>query len=112
MLGKLSNFEVYGVKKLENSTENARKHNFFEISPLALYGVEREAEKSGLEIVGFYHSHPNARAILSAEDKSFMVPGLAYIVASVEAGKLKEIKGYLRPAPDAPVQEIDVIKHD
>lgn len=96
-------------RPLENTAADDRRGRHFQVSPLTLYEVEQDAEKKGLEIVGFYHSHPDCRAVLSTEDKLFMIPDLAYIVTSVVHGEAVETKGFLKFRPDDEPQEIDVV---
>lgn len=66
----------------------------FEADPLFLYQVEREIEGSGLEIVGFYHSHPDYEAVPSREDAENMVPGLVYVIISVTGEGVVDIRNY------------------
>lgn len=68
----------------------------FEADPLFLYQVEREIEGCGLEIVGFYHSHPDYEAIPSREDAKNMVPGLVYVIVSVTREGVADIRSYRR----------------
>lgn len=48
------------------SAGNTRKH--YEINPIDLIRVERQARTAGLEILGFYHSHPDHPALPSSTD--------------------------------------------
>ena len=92
LLGHRANFEVLDFRPLENTAAGACAH--FRISPLELYRVEREIEDGDLEIVGFYHSHPDCEAVLSREDREYMVPELVYIILSVVSGRVVDIKSY------------------
>ncbi len=42
----------------------------FEIDPKALIAAHRAARAGGLELLGYYHSHPNGRAEPSAADRA------------------------------------------
>jgi desampylase len=42
----------------------------FEIDPQALIAAHRAARAGGLELLGYYHSHPNGRAEPSASDRA------------------------------------------
>ena len=42
----------------------------FEIDPQALISAHRAARAGGLELLGYYHSHPNGRAEPSADDRA------------------------------------------
>ena len=81
---------VYRVCPIENTAAERETH--FYIDPLETYKAEITAEFEQLEIVGFYHSHPNFKAIPSCEDKDFMIEGYAYPIVSVRNGKFEEIR--------------------
>jgi desampylase len=55
-----------------------RPDRAFEIDPATLLRCHREAREGGLELLGWYHSHPNGRAEPSAVD----------VDRAVEAGRL------------------------
>lgn len=60
-------------------------HNRYNIEPIDLIRAQREGRARGLEIVGFYHSHPDHPAFWSPTDLAeahwF---GCAYVITSVE----------------------------
>jgi len=47
-----------------------RARDRYELDPRQHLAVQREARRLGLDIVGAYHSHPDAAAIPSATDRS------------------------------------------
>ncbi len=63
-------------------------HNRYNIDPAELVRIQRQARARGLEIVGFYHSHPDHPARWSATDlaEAHWV-GCSYVITSVEKGK-------------------------
>ena len=87
-------FEVMEIRALPNRIQGEGRGMHFEADPLFLYQVEREIEGSGLEIVGFYHSHPDYEAIPSREDVENMVPGLVYVIISVTGEGVVDIRNY------------------
>jgi proteasome lid subunit RPN8/RPN11 len=65
--------------------------NRYLIPPEQFLKVERSANADGLEIVGFYHSHPDAPPRPSEFDRAHAWPGYAYLIVSMgpqEAGEL------------------------
>jgi proteasome lid subunit RPN8/RPN11 len=50
------------------NTRTDSAHNRYNIAPLELVKIEREANRQGLEIAGFYHSHPDHPAQWSQTD--------------------------------------------
>ena len=85
LLGRNENGRVVIVNSREAADQTAKEKSarHFEIDPLFLYQVEREIEGSNLEIVGFYHSHPDCKAVPSQQDLECMIPGLIYAILSV-----------------------------
>jgi proteasome lid subunit RPN8/RPN11 len=58
---------VTDTVRVENiRTDSA--HNRYRIAPQELIRVQREGRKKGLDIVGFYHSHPDHPAQWSPTD--------------------------------------------
>jgi proteasome lid subunit RPN8/RPN11 len=53
--------------------------------------AEAHARGSGLSLLGFYHSHPDAPARPSAYDLSQAWPNFDYIIVSVRAGSTADI---------------------
>jgi desampylase len=59
----------------------------FEIDPKALITAHRAMRAGGLDLLGYYHSHPNGRAEPSAQDRA-AASGDGRIWAIVAAGKV------------------------
>ena len=70
------------------NTRTDSAHNRYNIAPIELVKIQREARKQGLEIVGFYHSHPDHPPMWSktdfAEAHWF---GCSYVITAVAKGK-------------------------
>jgi proteasome lid subunit RPN8/RPN11 len=82
--------EVRRVAPLENrETETPRVR--YEIAPLDLVHLDREAREEGLEIVGYFHSHPDHPARPSETDRQraadTLSDGVLHIVVGVEGGE-------------------------
>lgn len=78
---------------------NARSdsaHNRYEISPLELVKIEREARSKGLDIAGFYHSHPDHPAQWSQTDlEEAHWLGCSYVITAVAQGKATITNSFL-----------------
>ena len=101
LVGKRSEkgeIEITEIREASNQF-HGQKSVHFQINPLFVYHLEQEIEASGLEIVGVYHSHPDCPAILSKEDKKYMVPGLEYVIMSVKNGEIVDVKSYNKTMP-------------
>jgi len=66
----------------------------YRISPESYFRAGREAEGEGLEVVGFYHSHPDGRARPSERDRTHALPGSSYVILEVTAGRAGELRSW------------------
>ncbi len=76
------------VQSAENEREDSRRHNRFLISPQALLEAQRSARERGLDVLGYYHSHPDHPARPSEFDREHAWPGTSYLIISVEEGSV------------------------
>ena len=85
----LGRFEADGVKvvaetfPISNAREESAKRNRFLITPEELMRGERHARSKNLDVVGFYHSHPESPAVPSQYDLEHAWPTYSYIIVSV-----------------------------
>lgn len=70
------------------NTRSDSPHNRYHIAPQELVRVQRQAREEGLDIVGFYHSHPDHPAHWSQTDlaEAHWI-GCSYVITSVEKGR-------------------------
>jgi len=70
------------------NTRTDSPQNRYHISPAELIRIQREAALADLDIVGFYHSHPDSPAKWSSTDlDEAHWTGCSYVITSVEDGK-------------------------
>jgi proteasome lid subunit RPN8/RPN11 len=71
-------------------------HNRYQIAPLELVKIEREARRQGLGIAGFYHSHPDHPAHWSLTDlNEAHWLGCSYVITAVAKGKAKDTNSFV-----------------
>jgi proteasome lid subunit RPN8/RPN11 len=73
----------------------------FEIDPKALIAAHRAQRAGGLDVLGYYHSHPNGRAEPSAEDRA-QASGDGRIWAIVADGAVtwwRDLPDHFEPLP-------------
>ena len=89
LLGKFSGAEktVTQVLEITNEKEDENKHNRYLIPSSKILQTELYAIKNGLDIVGFYHSHPDHSAVPSAYDVEHALPVYSYLIVSVYDAK-------------------------
>lgn len=64
------------------------------IDPADLLAVQRSARERGLEIIGVFHSHPDHAAVPSECDRTLAWPVYSYIIVSVMAGQVADLKSW------------------
>ena len=71
-------------------------HNRYSIAPIELFRIEREAARQGLEIAGFYHSHPDHPAQWSQTDfAEAHWLGCSYVITEVAQRKAAVTNSFL-----------------
>ena len=96
----LGQFESDGRKvvtelyPISNAREEEAKRNRFLIRPEELVRGEKYARQKGLDVVGFYHSHPDDRAMPSQYDLEHAWPTYSYIVVAVEKGHAADLRSW------------------
>ncbi|MFB3923991.1 MAG: M67 family metallopeptidase [Terriglobia bacterium] len=68
------------------SPDRETDRNRFLIDPMEQLQVEKDARKRGLDVVGYYHSHPDHPARPSNYDRDHAWPWYSYIILSVVKG--------------------------
>lgn len=76
---------VHEAFALPNTTEEGPRRRFL-VRPADYRGAEKRAAEAGLELLGFYHSHPDHPARPSQYDLDHAWPSLSYVIVSVMAG--------------------------
>ena len=78
------------------NTRTDSAHNRYNIAPAELVRIERQARSQGLEIAGFYHSHPDHPAHWSATDLAEAHwLGCSYVITEVAHGKAAVTNSFL-----------------
>ncbi|MCR5603145.1 MAG: M67 family metallopeptidase [Lachnospiraceae bacterium] len=80
----------------DNIESTTKRADSFLIDPREIYECERSLIGTGLEITGFYHSHPDLPAVLSKSDEAGMIPDQMYVIISVCKGKCEDITAYIK----------------
>lgn len=93
ILGKFNGSEktVTQVLEISNEKEEENRHNRYLIPSSKILEIELYAIKNGLDIVGFYHSHPDHPATPSAFDVEHALPVYSYFIVSVYDAKVVNI---------------------
>jgi proteasome lid subunit RPN8/RPN11 len=99
---------VHRVIPAQNGAEQPCEH--FALSSKEILDAERLAEESELEIVGFYHSHPDCSTCPSADDCKYMMPGISYPVVSVFDSEVTAIASWEQRQNREDVVQEEILK--
>jgi proteasome lid subunit RPN8/RPN11 len=96
MLGRFGDGRKQMVETYEisNAREEEAKRNRFLIRPEELMRGEKYAREKGLDVIGFYHSHPDDVAVPSQYDLEHAWPTYSYIVMAVEKGRAANLRSW------------------
>ena len=84
---------VVDVWQAENTHEEERSRRFL-IEPPTIKKFEEQAEERDMRLLGFYHSHPDHPAEPSEYDREHAWPGYSYVIASVSADNVEEMRSW------------------
>ncbi len=99
--------EVVPLKNLRRDPERAQKilplgsqgreseRNRFLIDPQDQLTVEKGARAREMDVLGYYHSHPDHPARPSDYDREHAWPCYSYVIVSVEYGEAKDLTSWI-----------------
>ena len=80
------------VRVLPNTWEvDAEKRRRYLIPSRVMLREERQADARGLDIVGYFHSHPDHPARPSEFDRDHALPNWSYVIVSVHGGQARDV---------------------
>ena len=85
--------EVLGLMPLANRRDDSPR-NRFEVTPDDVRLAEKSARDQKLELIGWYHSHPDAPARPSEFDREHAWPWYSYIIVSVQSGQPRDMNSW------------------
>lgn len=85
--------EVRALFPLVNRRDDSPR-NRFSVAAEDVLDADKAAEQQGLEVIGWYHSHPDHPARPSQYDQDHAWPWYSYVIVSVQNGSPKEITSW------------------
>jgi proteasome lid subunit RPN8/RPN11 len=85
--------EILALFPLVNRREDSPR-NRFSVTSDDVLAAEKDARDHRLEVVGWYHSHPDHPARPSQYDREHAWPWYSYIIVSVESGVPQEMTSW------------------
>jgi proteasome lid subunit RPN8/RPN11 len=115
LLGRDASDESREVRKLfplVNRREDSPR-NRFAVTAEDVRDAEKAGRAAGLDVVGWYHSHPDHPARPSEYDREHAWPWYSYIIVSVQNGEPKDMTSWRLKDDRAAysTEEIEVERH-
>ena len=85
--------EILQLFPLVNRRDDSPR-NRFSVTAEDVLTAEKAARDQGLEVVGWYHSHPDHPARPSEYDRDHAWPWYSYIIVSVQDGSLQDMTSW------------------
>ena len=101
MLGPPGQRLVTDVRRARNIIVE-RSRDRYEIDPRDHIRTQREADAAGLDIVGYYHSHPDHPAQASVFDTERAWAGYVYVIVSIAEGKPVDANAFVADQDGGP----------
>jgi proteasome lid subunit RPN8/RPN11 len=89
----VSRREVLDLHPLVNRRDDSPR-NRFSVTAEDVRDAEKAAAEQGLEIIGWYHSHPDHPARPSAYDREHAWPWYSYVIVSVNGGVAQDMTSW------------------
>ena len=111
----LGSLEARGLKSISeifpisNAREEEAKRNRFLIRPEELLRGEQYATERRLDVIGFYHSHPDHPAVPSQYDLEHAWPVYSYIVVSVRAEAAGDLRSWEMESDRSTFKEEEIL---
>ena len=110
MLGADGAGTVTEVRRARNIIVE-RSRDRYEIDPLDQIRIQREADAAGMDILGYYHSHPDHPAQASRFDTERAWAGYVYVIVAVHDGKPVDANAFVADNDGGPFhpEPLDVV---
>ena len=88
--GRVRVERVFQARNL--NTERARDR--YVLDPDDLMTADEAAREAGLDIVGFWHTHPDHPALPSETDREAAWDGYSYVILSVSGARVEDLRSW------------------
>lgn len=103
---------VVELLPMENASEESTRHNRVLILPKDVLRAERYARAKKLDVVGYYHSHPDDEAVPSQFDLDHALPVWSYVIVSVLRGKAVDVRSWEMENDRSKFNEQEIVKEN
>lgn len=86
-----------------------RSQDRYLLDPAAQLKVEKSARERGLDVLGYYHSHPDHPSLASETDNSLSWEETLYLIQSVRQGSCASLQAWFRPTGVPRLAEVELV---
>ena len=92
---------VTEIRRATNANTD-RPRDTYQIDPREHREIEKAVDAAGLDIVGYYHTHPDHPAQASRFDTERAWAGYVYLIVAIHQGKPVDAKAFVADADGGP----------
>lgn len=85
---------VLSVGNTEGDTVGSQGRDRYLIHPETVLAAHKEARSLGLDVVGYYHSHPDHPAQPSEVDREQAWPGMSYLIVGLKGRTVVDTRSW------------------
>jgi proteasome lid subunit RPN8/RPN11 len=89
LMGMAGNPPAAEIRALIPVPNEDSAHDRYRIDAATVLKLERQASCAGLQLLGFYHSHPRGNAAPSSLDLELAAPGFLYVIVQPQDGAIR-----------------------
>jgi proteasome lid subunit RPN8/RPN11 len=98
--------EVVTKTRRVRNTVVERARDRYEMDPRDQIRIQRECDENGMEILGYYHSHPDHPAIASLTDAVRSWAGPVYVIVSCVKGEAVDQNAWVAKQDGGPMHQV------
>jgi proteasome lid subunit RPN8/RPN11 len=98
--------DVVTVARRVRNTVVERARDRYDMDPVDQIRIQRECDERGLEIVGYYHTHPDHPARASATDSARSWAGPVYVIVSCVGGRTADARAWVADQDGGAMREV------
>ena len=93
--------EVVEVREGTNLREDRARDRYI-LDPKDILQAEKDARERGIEVVGFWHTHPDHPAQPSQYDADHAWPEYVYVIMAIHSGSQVDVNAFVLRQEDPP----------
>lgn len=97
--------------KVDETDDEGHARGRYILDPKEIFQAKLDAQKQGVEIVGFWHTHPDWLARPSQYDADHSWSKYVYMIMAVHRGRQKKVRAFVLAQEEPPVFRRESIRN-